>query len=73
MSAESQAWTAGDTTPEQEQLIERMVERSNMMEAYRQVRGNKGAAGIDAMRVEELKPFLQANWETIKGKLLSGI
>jgi RNA-directed DNA polymerase len=72
VSAESQAWTVGNTTPEQEQLIERMVERSNMMEAYRQVRRNKGAAGIDAMTVEELKPFLQANWQTIKGKLLNG-
>lgn len=72
MSAESQAWIVGDTTPEQEQLIERMVERSNMMAAYKQVRGNKGAAGIDKMTVEELKPFLQANWAIIKGKLLSG-
>jgi retron-type reverse transcriptase len=49
-----------------------MLERSNMMEAYKQVTGNKGSAGIDGMTVEDLKPFVQANWETIKGKLLSG-
>lgn len=73
MSAELHRWTAGNTTPEQEeQLIEKMVERSNMMEAYKQVIGNKGSAGIDGMTVEDLKPFVQANWETIKGTLLSG-
>jgi hypothetical protein len=73
VSAELHTWTAGNTTPEQEeQLIEKMVERSNMMEAYKQVIGNKGSAGIDGMTVEDLKPFVQANWETIKGTLLSG-
>ena len=72
MSAELHTGTAGNTTPEQERLIEKMLERSNMMEAYKQVIGNKGSAGIDGMTVEDLKPFVQANWETIKGKLLSG-
>lgn len=72
MSAELHTWTAGNTTPEQERLIEKMLERSNMMEAYKHVIGNKGSAGIDGMTVEDLKPFVQANWEIIKGKLLSG-
>ena len=72
MSAELPAWTAGDTTPEQERLIEQMIGRSNMMAAYKQVTGNKGAPGIDGMTVEDLKSFLQANWEAIKGKLVSG-
>jgi RNA-directed DNA polymerase len=49
-----------------------MIGRSNMMAAYKQVTGNKGAPGIDGMTVADLKSFIQANWETIKSKLVSG-
>jgi RNA-directed DNA polymerase len=72
VSAELPTWTVGDTTPEQERLIEQMIGRSNMMAAYKQVTGNKGAPGIDGMTVADLKSFIQANWETIKSKLVSG-
>jgi RNA-directed DNA polymerase len=39
-------------------MMEAVVERENMLRAYKQVVGNKGAAGVDGMTVEELKPFL---------------
>jgi RNA-directed DNA polymerase len=53
-------------------LLERMVERENMMKAYKQVVKNKGSAGIDGMPVDDLKAFLQAEWADIKMELLSG-
>lgn len=53
-------------------LMEAVVERENMLKAYRRVVGNKGAAGVDAMGVEELKPYLQTHWERIKEQLLGG-
>lgn len=53
-------------------LIERMVERENMMRAYKQVVRNKGAAGIDNMSVDDLKSYLQREWDHIKAKLLDG-
>ena len=37
-------------------LMEAVVERENMLNALRQVVSNKGAAGVDAMSVDELKP-----------------
>jgi RNA-directed DNA polymerase len=43
-----------------------------MFRAYEQVTGNKGAAGVDGMTVEELKPYLQEHWERIKEELLNG-
>lgn len=58
--------------PNDLQLIERVVERKNLLEAYSRVVRNKGAAGIDKMTVEELKPYLQKNWPRIKEELLSG-
>jgi RNA-directed DNA polymerase len=43
-----------------------------MREAYARVVGNKGAAGVDKMTVEALKPWLQAHWVEVKGRLLRG-
>jgi RNA-directed DNA polymerase len=43
-----------------------------MLRAYEQVMGNKGAAGIDGMTVEQLKPYLQERWAKIKEELLKG-
>jgi group II intron reverse transcriptase/maturase len=53
-------------------LLEQVVARENMMHAYAQVVRNKGAAGIDKMTVDELKPYLQGEWECIKAELLNG-
>src|SRR3990172_1474073 len=53
-------------------LMEAVVERGNMWKAYRKVVGNKGAAGVDTMTVEELKPCLQKHWPETKEKLVNG-
>jgi RNA-directed DNA polymerase len=51
-------------------MMERVVERENMMRAYRRVLGNRGSAGVDGMGVEELKPYLQEHWGRIREELL---
>lgn len=58
--------------PESLELIERMVERGNMVKAYRRVKQNKGVAGVDKMTVENLPEYLKRNWYLIKEQLLSG-
>ena len=45
-------------------LMEKVVERSNLKKALERVERNKGAAGVDNMQVNELRPYLKANWET---------
>jgi RNA-directed DNA polymerase len=57
--------------PEESRLIEAVVARENLLKAYTQVMSNKGAAGVDAMTVEQLKPYLQAHWAQIKEALLN--
>jgi len=42
-------------------MIEEILNRRNMMHAYRQVVLNKGAAGVDGMRVQELYAHLRNN------------
>lgn len=53
-------------------LMEAVVERENMKEALRRVMVNGGAAGIDRMTVDQLKPYLKEQWPRIKEELLNG-
>ena len=56
----------------QENLMETICERENLWKALRKVKSNKGCAGIDGMKVNELSSFLKDNWIAIKSKLLAG-
>jgi len=58
--------------PATDMLLERMIEKENMMKAYRKVVKNKGSAGVDNMRVEELGAHLRKNWEAIRKALVQG-
>ena len=53
-------------------LMEAVVERGNLMLAYQRVVENKGAAGVDAITVLELKDHLKRHWPTIRARLLAG-
>jgi RNA-directed DNA polymerase len=55
-----------------ENLMEAVVERSNMNEALIRVERNAGAAGVDGMSTTELRPYLHKHWKRIKEKLLKG-
>ncbi len=53
-------------------LMEKVVERDNLVRALKRVRSNKGSAGIDGMGVEALSEYLRGNWERIRAELLGG-
>ena len=59
-----------DSSPETEQLIEAVVERENMVAALQRVVSNRGAAGVDGMTVEQLKPYLKEEWKRIREELV---
>ena len=52
--------------------MEAICESENLRKALKNVIQNKGAAGVDGMRVEELTSYLKANWPRIKEDLLEG-
>lgn len=51
-------------------LIEKILDKSNVRTALERVIANKGGAGIDGMRVEELRDYMNANWATLKQSIL---
>src|SRR5665647_2663842 len=51
----------------------RYVSEKNLKEALRQVRSNKGSAGVDGMTVDKLGDYLKQHWPVIREQLLNGI
>jgi len=66
--------TKADTASpvEDEQLMEKVLDRDNLLIALRNVRRNKGASGIDGMTVEELPDYLKREWLKIRARLMNG-
>jgi RNA-directed DNA polymerase len=53
-------------------LLERMLEGNNLRLAYKLVKQNGGAPGVDGVTVVQLQAHLWERWETVKTELLSG-
>lgn len=53
-------------------MMEAVVGRENMLAAYKRVRANRGAPGIDGMSVDELWGFCKRTWPRIREELLEG-
>lgn len=61
-----------ESPAEQARLLEAILERENMRQALNRVTSNKGAPGIDGMRVEQLGGYLRRHWPKIHQALLVG-
>jgi RNA-directed DNA polymerase len=59
-----------DCRDDEDGLMEAVVEHGNMTAAYKRVVGNKGVAGADGMSVNDLKLYLDVQWERVKSELL---
>ena len=53
-------------------LMEKILAKDNLNQAYRQVVRNKGKQGIDGMTVDELLPYLKENGNQLRKDILQG-
>lgn len=53
-------------------LMEKICDRKNLNQAYKRVKANKGAPGIDGMTVDEMGEFIGTHKERLLESLLSG-
>lgn len=63
-SAKSKAGTGG--------LLEEALTRQNLQAAWKRVKANKGAAGVDGLDIEETARMLCTRWPGIRQELLAG-
>ena len=53
-------------------MLEEILDIRNVQKAFKQVTANKGAGGIDGMQTDELRDYLNANWQTLRADTLKG-
>ena len=53
-------------------LLEKILDRDNMNQAFKKVKSNKGAGGVDKMGVDELLPYLKQNREQLLQSIKDG-
>lgn len=51
------------------ELLEEILSRENMTQAYKRVIAKKGASGVDGITTEEVKDYLIENWEEIREQI----
>lgn len=68
----SSAQVDNSSREDQGELLDRMLERSNLRLAYQRVKQNGGAPGIDGVTVKDLQAHLKKRWDTVKAELLTG-
>lgn len=61
-----------DTKTVTNEILEKILSRNNMNLAFKRVKANKGASGIDNMTVDELLQYLKENGEQIKEDIRKG-
>ena len=72
MSGSNLLWTPAELAPASNNLIERVVDRRNMVKACRRVVSNGGSPGVDGMTTEGLWTWLQRNQGKLAKSLLEG-
>ena len=65
------ALTETDREDGAENLLERILDRNNLNQAYLKVKRNGGSAGVDGMTVEEMLPYLREHREELLESLRS--
>jgi RNA-directed DNA polymerase len=56
----------------EEDLLERIVARDNMLLAWKRVKANKGAAGMDDMSIDDFAAYAREHWPAIREAILAG-
>ncbi len=55
-----------------DKMLEKILTNDNLNIAYKKVKSNKGAGGVDGMNVDELLSFLKDNGKQLKQQLMDG-
>ncbi len=55
-----------------EHLLERILSPENMQRAWKRVKENKGAPGVDKMTIDKMPEYLREHWKEIRESVIEG-
>jgi retron-type reverse transcriptase len=58
--------------PQERTMIEQVLDPENLAAAWKRVKANKGAPGIDGMTIEDFPAFAREHWPRIARALMEG-
>ncbi len=61
-----------DKPDSDENLLEQILSRPNMVKAWERVKSNKGAPGVDNMPIDDFMAFARKHWEKIRWSIFAG-
>jgi RNA-directed DNA polymerase len=61
-----------DTSNPDDRLLERVLSRPNMQQAWKRVKANQGAPGVDGMSIDRFPDFAREKWPHIRQSLAAG-
>jgi RNA-directed DNA polymerase len=70
MSVQNRPRVTDPSDPQAETLREKVVASENLHRAWKQVKRNKGAAGVEGRDIAETEAFLREHWPAIRKRLL---
>jgi RNA-directed DNA polymerase len=53
-------------------MLEQILTRTNLQRAWKRVKANQGASGVDGITVDDFPEHVRLHWPVIKRKILSG-
>jgi len=66
------AWRVMESPPVDYATVEYIVSSASITEAWKKVRSNKGAPGVDAISIEDFPEKIRPQWIMIKKQILEG-
>ena len=55
-----------------EYLLERILSRPNLSQAWKRVKANRGAPGVDNMPIDDFMAYARDHWEKIRSSIFAG-
>ena len=53
-------------------MLGQVLDRQNLLAAWKRVKANKGSAGVDGRSVQDALEYLKTAWPDIRSRLLEG-
>lgn len=71
-TGEALGWRGEEAADSGSDLLQAILDTANVSEAWRRVKANRGAAGVDGVTVDDFPALFRERWPQLRGELANG-